>query len=198
MRGDVLPTVALALIGLYGLATLLGRTVIQRHRERDSGWRGISGRPGSAAWWGGVLLAIGALGLPLAAGLAPTEADVSLARVVFGALGFAVGLGFTIYAQLAMGRSWRIGVREGERTELVTSGPFRWCRNPVFTGMLVTVSALAIWVPAIAVPAGVILLALELQVRVVEEPNLLHVHGDAYRGYASRTGRFLPGLGRGL
>jgi protein-S-isoprenylcysteine O-methyltransferase Ste14 len=38
--------------------------------------------------------------------------------------------------------------------------------------------------------------ALEIQVRLVEEPYLLRVHSDAYRRYAARTGRFVPGLGR--
>jgi protein-S-isoprenylcysteine O-methyltransferase Ste14 len=43
----------------------------------------------------------------------------------------------------------------------------------------------------IAVAASV-----QVQVRLVEEPYLLRVHGDAYRAYAARTGRFVPGVGR--
>lgn len=38
--------------------------------------------------------------------------------------------------------------------------------------------------------------ALELQVRVVEEPYLLSVHGSTYADYAARVGRFAPGTGR--
>ena len=41
-----------------------------------------------------------------------------------------------------------------------------------------------------------LLLALEIQVRGVEEPYLMRTHGTAYRDYASRTGRFVPGWGR--
>jgi protein-S-isoprenylcysteine O-methyltransferase Ste14 len=40
------------------------------------------------------------------------------------------------------------------------------------------------------------LAGLEIQVRLVEEPYLIRVHGDAYRTYAARTGRFVPGVGR--
>ena len=36
----------------------------------------------------------------------------------------------------------------------------------------------------------------QIQVRLVEEPYLLRVHGDAWRRYAAVTGRFLPGIGR--
>jgi protein-S-isoprenylcysteine O-methyltransferase Ste14 len=42
----------------------------------------------------------------------------------------------------------------------------------------------------------VIVLALELQVRAVEEPYLVRTHGNEYRAYASRVGRFVPGIGR--
>ncbi len=44
--------------------------------------------------------------------------------------------------------------------------------------------------------AVVIALGLEIQVRFVEEPYLMRTHGDEYRAYASRVGRFLPGIGR--
>jgi protein-S-isoprenylcysteine O-methyltransferase Ste14 len=38
--------------------------------------------------------------------------------------------------------------------------------------------------------------AVQVQVRAVEEPYLLRVHGEAYADYAARTGRFVPGTGR--
>ena len=43
---------------------------------------------------------------------------------------------------------------------------------------------------------AVLLVALEIQVRAVEEPYLLRTHGEAYRRYAAGTGRFVPGIGR--
>ena len=44
--------------------------------------------------------------------------------------------------------------------------------------------------------AIMLLIALQLQVRVVEEPYLITTHGETYRGYAATTGRFLLGIGR--
>jgi protein-S-isoprenylcysteine O-methyltransferase Ste14 len=41
-----------------------------------------------------------------------------------------------------------------------------------------------------------LLVALELQVPVIEEPYLLVTHGAQYAVYAARTGRFLLGVGR--
>jgi protein-S-isoprenylcysteine O-methyltransferase Ste14 len=41
------------------------------------------------------------------------------------------------------------------------------------------------------------IVALEVQVRLIEEPYLLSSHSDnGYSDYARRTGRFLPGFGR--
>ena len=40
-----------------------------------------------------------------------------------------------------------------------------------------------------------LVVALELQVRFVEEPYLLQAHGSAYADYAARVGRFFPRVG---
>ena len=115
--------------------------------------------------------------------------------------GFALcvtGIAGTFAAQMAMGASWRIGVDPSERTELVTGGVFRLSRNPIYTFMIVAWLGFALLVPTwLALVAGVLLISgLELQVRLVEEPHLLRTQGEPYRAWASRVGRFLPGLGR--
>ena len=110
----------------------------------------------------------------------------------------AVGILLTAKAQLDLRDSWRIGVDTDERTELITNGVYAVVRNPIFSGMLLFSVGAAFatpnW-PALAMPA-VVLAGLELQVRAVEEPYLARVHGDAFRRYASRAGRFVPSLGR--
>lgn len=113
---------------------------------------------------------------------------------------YSLGLAATFVAQLAMGASWRIGVDRSERTELVAHGPFRLVRNPIFSAMCITGAGLVAISPSWCALAAYALLwlALELQVRGVEEPYLLRTHGDVYRDYAARTGRFLPYFGRGL
>ena len=99
---------------------------------------------------------------------------------------------------LIVRRAWRIGVRETERTALVAGGPFRWVRNPIYSSMLLVALGLALAAPNVlsALALVALLIALELQVRLVEEPYLTRVHGTSYRDYASRTGRFVPGWGR--
>lgn len=108
------------------------------------------------------------------------------------------GAGFvlTVVAQAQMGASWRIGIDE-QPTGLVTRGLFGGVRNPIFTGMLLVLAGVVAVTPcAWTVMAWVdALLLISLQARL-EERHLLRLHGEAYRGYASSVGRFMPGVGR--
>ncbi len=104
----------------------------------------------------------------------------------------------TVLAQFAMGDAWRVGVDPSERTELVTDGLFSLARNPIFAAMIPAFMGITLLAPNVLTLAGVILLtvALELHVRLIEEPYLLGVHGEQYAAYAAQVGRFLPGFGR--
>jgi protein-S-isoprenylcysteine O-methyltransferase Ste14 len=194
---------ALVLFAVYLLIAFVVRTWLQLRRTGDSGWRGISGRPGTPEWWAGILFAIalvaGVLG-PVTAllGLNPLDAITATAVQATGTVLAGAGVLATFLTQVAMGANWRIGVDETERTDLVTTGPFALVRNPIFTAMAFTGLGLALMVPNVVALTGFVLLlvALHLQVRVVEEPHLRRAHGHAYVRYAASTGRFLPSLGR--
>lgn len=195
---------ALAALALYLLGLVLAfgvRTLAACRRTGDTGFRHPDTTAFTAPWWGTVLFA-GALALGLAAPVAALFdlATASPPRSV-GATGLGLmlsGLGLVLVSQAAMGTSWRIGVDEGERTELVTRGVFALARNPVFTGMGILLSGQVLAVPSAlsAVALAVFAAAVQVQVRAIEEPYLLRTHGTAYTGYAARTGRFLPGIGR--
>jgi protein-S-isoprenylcysteine O-methyltransferase Ste14 len=195
---------ALGLYALYGALAFGLRSVIQLRRTGSTGFKGVGGRPFSAEWIAGVgfalaiVLGVAAPVLDLTGVLDPIDALDGDAGHVIGA-GLAVsGIMLTLYAQIAMGSSWRIGVDESERTDLVTDGPFAIVRNPIFAAMLPTSLGLVLLVPNVVAVVGFValVLALELQVRVVEEPYLARVHGAVYRDYAGRVGRFVPGVGR--
>jgi len=109
------------------------------------------------------------------------------------------GAAVSIGAQMVMGSSWRVGVDFDERTELVTTGLFALSRNPIYLGMITSLGGFAMLAPSWLSLGGFVLSAAgsSVHVRLVEEPYLVKTHGDDYRRYASRVGRFLPGLGRG-
>jgi len=110
----------------------------------------------------------------------------------------AIGIVVTSAAQIGMGQSWRVGVRPGERTELVTTGIFGIVRNPIFSGVVLSGIGSAVLVPRAAMVAAALaaLIGVEIQVRCVEEPHLRKLHGTDYNDYTRRVGRFLPGLGK--
>ncbi len=196
------PVLALVLLVLFYAVAFGLRTWQHLHATGSTGFRGISGRPGSVEWLGGVLFAAG-IALSLAAAVGEAAGWVTplwepeLVGVLLGTVITIGGIAATYLAQVSMGKSWRIGVREDERTELVAQGPFAVVRNPIFSCMLVTAAGLVVLMPnwlSVASFAA-LLVAVELQVRFVEEPYLLRTHGQRYRDYASRVGRFVPGLG---
>lgn len=203
MIGAQMAALALVLYGISLTLTFGVRIVLQVRRTGSTGVHGLDPSAGPVEKLAGTLfvtsLAMGAVA-PLLTLLGVLEPIAALDSPVGNALGIVLGLGgvlLTFGAQLAMGDAWRIGVDPEERTELVTDGPFGLVRNPIYSAMIPTVFGLVLMVPnvlAIAVLVGLVV-ALELQVRRVEEPYLLRTHGDAYVDYAARVGRFVPGFG---
>jgi protein-S-isoprenylcysteine O-methyltransferase Ste14 len=194
---------ALVLLAVWLLLVAGLRTLIQLRRTGEVSVPRFRDRPGSPQWWARLLSTLGfacAVAAPLAelAGLPPISGldrtPVRAAGAVLAVLGIAV----TLAAQLAMGASWRPDVDPDARTALVTSGPFRLVRNPVFTATAAATTGLALLVPNLLAAAMLVafVTALQIQVRLVEEPYLHRVHGTAYDQYAARTGRFLPWIGR--
>jgi protein-S-isoprenylcysteine O-methyltransferase Ste14 len=184
-----LATVAL-FWGFTGYAFVL-RSVARMVTAGDTGFRGVARDRGTLAFVAGLLL------VPawLAVGAGPL---LSAGAPWPGGLVFTcAGIWLAVASQRTMGSAWRIGVAAGERTALVTRGPFRWVRNPFFTGMaLVAVgitASLPTWLGAGA--AAILFATLVVQVRWVEEPHLEHMFGPEYLSYARRTGRFIPGVG---
>jgi protein-S-isoprenylcysteine O-methyltransferase Ste14 len=195
---------AIWMLVAFGVLTFAVRVAIQLRRTGRTGLIGLREGAGAADWASGILfvggMAMGAISpiLVLRDQLDPIDAlDVGALHVVGIVLAATGGLA-VFAAQLGMGESWRIGVSDDERTDLVTGGWFSICRNPIYTSMLVGWLGLALIVPTwLGIAAAVVIaVGLELQVRFVEEPYLARTHGEEYRAYAGRVGRFLPGVGR--
>jgi len=198
------PALGLALFLLYGLLAFGLRMFVQVRRTGSTGFAVVRGASAPIERIGGLLfvsalvLCVAGPVLQLAGALHPLRVlDGTLAEglgVVLACLGIAT----TVLAQFAMGDAWRVGVDPSERTELVTHGPFLLVRNPIFAAMIPAFVGVALLAPDLVTIAGAILLvvALELQTRLIEEPYLARAHGEQYAAYAARAGRFLPKVGR--
>jgi protein-S-isoprenylcysteine O-methyltransferase Ste14 len=169
-----------------------GVWAVTLHRTTAPGQRAVA--LGFLAIQVGVVAVVGAHALlgPAALGVWPLPDGAAW-------LGLALGVGAVVLvavAQRQMGASFRIGIDDAA-TPLVETDLFAISRNPIFAGLLVALAGIFLaapcgWTLALWIAAT---LTVSRQVRL-EERHLLALHGDAYRRYASRVGRFVPGIGR--
>ncbi len=115
----------------------------------------------------------------------------------------AAGIGLlclllSIRCWLRMGRNWRMAVTPGERTELLTTGPFARVRHPIYALSMLLMLCTLVVVPTLPV---LLMAAIHLSLMFMkarnEERFLLGMHGATYEAYRRRTGRFLPWPARG-
>ena len=95
-----------------------------------------------------------------------------------------------------MGDDWRMDV-SSRSTALITDGPFRRIRHPIyaFSILLMICTAVVLPTPPMIAIAIVHVTLMHVKARN-EEAHLASVHGAAYAHYAARTGRFVPRLSR--
>jgi protein-S-isoprenylcysteine O-methyltransferase Ste14 len=203
LLGGAMPIVALALFAVFAVLGFGWRSWLQRRRTGSTGFKGVTGRIGSAEWCAGAGFVVAMAAaffaplLQLIGVVAPlgvlTASWIQTTGITLAALGIAA----TVYAQVDMGDSWRIGVDPEETTTLVCKGVFGLVRNPIFSAMLVFGFGIALVTPNVVAIVGFTLLVatIEVQVRIVEEPYLSTTHSDSYRDYRARVGRFVPGVG---
>ena len=132
--------------------------------------------------------------------LAPVNTTDHLAAAighVTGAVLLFGGIALLVVAQLNLGASWRIGIEEGVSPGLVTTGFYRFCRNPIFFAILTMLAGYTLLLPtrlSLALLVGAFI-GIRQQI-LTEEVYLSRTYGDAYRAYARHVGRFVPGIGK--
>ncbi len=124
------------------------------------------------------------LPLPLGGQPATTVAGVALV---------AGGIGFSLSGTATVLRHRTTVVPHRAVTRLVTTGPYRVSRNPMYTGHVVACLGAALWAgswwPLVVVPLSV--LATLRWVVEPEEAYLAERFGQEYRGYRSRVRRWI-------
>ena len=92
-----------------------------------------------------------------------------------------------------MGTHWRMDISLKGEEELITDGPFRHVRHPIYALSMLLMICSAVVVPTLPMLVVAIAhLVLSYFKARNEENHLLAVHGDLYRRYLARTGRFFP------
>jgi protein-S-isoprenylcysteine O-methyltransferase Ste14 len=189
------------------LLTFLMRVALQKRRGWQTGLedgtaehsRNLADLAGKTGGSLALILGIVAAALQGAGLVDPVDALSGSGAQVLGLVTYAVGLTAAVGSQEAMGRSWRAMTGGPDApVELVTGGVFGIVRNPIYSSFVVLQAGLVLVAPNwLAIVALAIQIAgAELLVRGSEEPHLIAVVGEPYEAYASRVGRFAPGIGR--
>jgi protein-S-isoprenylcysteine O-methyltransferase Ste14 len=130
--------------------------------------------------------------LRLAGMSAPLLPDVS-ARYWLALVLVVLGLGFTVWARLHLGRNWSGTVTQKEGHELIRSGPYAWVRHPIYTGLLAALfgSAIALGEPRGLLGLLIVLGAFWRKLRI-EEGFMRELFPGQYQRYMDEVPALVP------
>ena len=108
-----------------------------------------------------------------------------------GILLLTVAFFLVLIAQAQMGNSWRIGIDDKHKTQLVTHGIFRFSRNPIFLGMRLNLLGLFLVLPNAVTLTLWLLGDVTIHAQIfLEEQHLNQQHGTSYQSYQAMTPRY--------
>ena len=194
-----------AVVGASGLVYWAGVLIharrIRRHIGRSPNVK-PRGAKEKALWLGWFLVILAWIGQPLLVGATVTTPGLGLlpgllhlVSLVLGLALVTLGYAATLWTYAVMGSNWRMGVNANEKTTLVSVGPFKWVRHPIYLLQVLMLAGTSLLLPT---PVSFVTLAVHyVCVRLKardEEKYLQSVHGSAYRDYSARTGGLFPRL----
>ena len=116
--------------------------------------------------------------------------EIVLIKNIGVALSFG-GLALAFIGQLQMGDAWRTGIDKKIKTELITSGLFKYSRNPIYLGLLISLLGFFLIAPN-AVSLCCLVLAypsVEMKIRF-EEEHVEKMHPVDFEKYKKRVRRW--------
>ena len=102
----------------------------------------------------------------------------SVILAVIGAALFACGIALAVWARLHLGRNWGMPMTQRAEPELVTSGPYRFVRHPIYSGLLTAMLGTVLVNNLLGLIVVAVLIAYFYYCGTVEERNLVdHLPG---------------------
>ena len=123
-------------------------------------------------------------------------ADLALPQWVqwLGVVLGGISIPLLAWTQLALGSNFSPTLHVRQEHTLVTSGPYRYVRHPMYTSLFLSLSAILLltrnWLVGGIPLVGLSVILLMRLPR--EERAMTEKFGDEYREYGKSTGRFLP------
>jgi protein-S-isoprenylcysteine O-methyltransferase Ste14 len=115
-----------------------------------------------------------------------------LALSVAGLVLWAGGLGLAIWARLYIGRNWGMPMTRRTAPELVTTGPYRTIRHPIYTGIIVALVGTALATSLLGLIVVVVVAGYFIFSAAREERFLAGEFPDSYPAYKASTKMLIP------
>ena len=145
--------------------------------------------------WRTRLTGVSVVGVFLIAGVLRGALAVhSVILAAIGAVLFACGIALAVWARLHLGRNWGMPMTQRAEPELVTSGPYRFVRHPIYSGLLTAMLGTALVNNLLGLIVVAVLVGYFYYCGIVEERNLAATFPTAYPEYARRTKMLIPFL----
>jgi protein-S-isoprenylcysteine O-methyltransferase Ste14 len=109
-----------------------------------------------------------------------------------GAVLCVAGLLFAIWARIALGRSWGMPMAQHDNPELVTSGPYRLVRHPIYTALAAMLIGTSLVFPVAAIPCAITIVYTVFAAR--REERDMEQRFPAYAEYRQRSKFIVPFL----
>jgi protein-S-isoprenylcysteine O-methyltransferase Ste14 len=122
-------------------------------------------------------------------GVAPTHNPWLLG---IGLTIFVLGLAIAVWARVYLGRNWGMPMTQRADPELVTTGPYRRVRHPIYSGIILAMVGTAVAVSAYWLVAVAVLGAYFLFSAVMEERTMAKLFPVAYPPYKHATKMLIP------
>jgi len=116
----------------------------------------------------------------------------SVVLQVIGTVLFAAGLGLCVWARIYLGRNWGMPMTRKEEPELVTSGPYRFVRHPIYSGLLLALLGTALATNLYLLIALVVGGAYFIYSATVEERLMTDSFPAQYGIYKAATKMLIP------
>jgi len=114
---------------------------------------------------------------------------------VLGVAITAAGLGFAVWARAYIGTNWSSSVTVKVGHQLIRTGPYRWVRHPIYSGMILAMLGTALERRQVRGVIAVVLLYAGFKIKCkIEERTMTNTFGAEYADYSRSTGAIVPKL----
>ena len=113
-------------------------------------------------------------------------------RQGIGLVLFLLGLALAVWARAYIGRNWGMPMTRKADPELVTTGPYRTVRHPIYSGIILAMAGTALAVSVTWLVLLVLLAAYFIYSAVTEERDMAARFPDSYPAYKRSTKMLIP------